>query len=238
MNRPAKDPTEAKDAPRPGPPRLGSDSIRMRVRCIGSGQVRRGLGPTGWCQRSRDRILTVLLGLLSAAPVAAEGTTETTTLPDPPARKAAPRVGPASFTPSWDLDGFYLWLGPSGAASHIDATWDSTIGADLAFVRVREHAPLGVIGAALGGSRWTERGGGRIWLDALAGTRVLGRMVGVSAGPILELSDLAHPRVGVSGGLWLFAGITPFVRAGTVHELGTFGEIGIHVALPVYRSGR
>ena len=115
------------------------------------------------------------------------------------------------------------------------ADWDSTIGADLAVVRVREGAPLGVIGGSLGASRWTERGGGRIWLDAIAGTRVFGRMVGVSGGPILELSDLAHPRLGGSLGVWAFVGITPFARIGTARELGTFGEIGVHIALPVYR---
>jgi hypothetical protein len=60
-------------------------------------------------------------------------------------------------------------------------------------------------------------------------------MVGGSAGPILELSDFAHPRIGASVGVWAFIGITPFARIGTVRELGTFGEIGVHIALPVWR---
>jgi len=137
--------------------------------------------------------------------------------------------------PSWNLDGLYLWLGPSGAASRIDAEWDSTIGADLGLVRVRERELLGAVGVSLGASRWTVRGGGRIWLDGLAGTR-LGRMVGVSAGPILELSELAHPRLGGSVGLWAFLGVTPFVRAGTVSQLGGFIEVGVHIALPVMRQ--
>jgi hypothetical protein len=157
------------------------------------------------------------------------------TIPDPPPRQNAPVVGPAGLPPSWDLDGIYLWLGPTGAASHVDATWDSTIGADATVIRVREHRGLGAIGGSLGASRWTERGGGRIWLDALVGTRIFGRMAGVSAGPILELSDLAHPRIGASAGVWTFAGITPFARIGAVQELGMFGEIGVHIALPVYR---
>jgi hypothetical protein len=136
--------------------------------------------------------------------------------------------------PSWDLDGLYLWLGPTGAASRIDAQWDSTIGASLSIVRVREAEPLGAIGTSLGASRWTERGGGRVWLDAIVGTR-LGRMVGVTAGPILELSELARPRVGASVGAWAFVGVTPFVRLGTVQDLGGFVEIGVHIALPVIR---
>jgi hypothetical protein len=154
--------------------------------------------------------------------------------PDPPPRRAPAASPPVSATPSWDLDGFYIWLGPSGAASRIDADWDSTIGADATFVRVRERNVLGVIGASVGASRWTVRGGGRIWLDGLAGTRIW-KMVGISAGPILELNELVHPKLGGSVGLWTFVGVTPFVRAGAVQDLGGFVEIGVHIALPVIR---
>jgi hypothetical protein len=144
-------------------------------------------------------------------------------------------VPPASFSPSWDLDGTYLWLGPIGAASRIDARWDSTFGADAALVVVREREPISVAGVDLGASRWTARGGGRVWVDGLIGTHLAGRMVGASLGPIVELSDLAHPRLGASLGVWGFAGITPFARVGGVAEMGIFAEIGIHIALPVLR---
>jgi hypothetical protein len=140
-----------------------------------------------------------------------------------------------TFRPSWDLDVTYLWLGPVGAASFIDATWDSTFGAEAAVVVVHERAPLGLIGGTLGASRWTERGGGRVWVDGLAGTRLLGHMIGASLGPILELSELAHPRLGASIGAWGFAGITPFARVGVVSNLGMFVELGVHIALPVLR---
>jgi hypothetical protein len=128
----------------------------------------------------------------------------------------------------------YLWLGPTGAASRIDAEWDSTVGADATVIRIRERDAIGVIGGTLGASRWTVRGGGRIWLDALIGTRI-GKMVGVSAGPIVELNDLVHPRYGGSVGVWAFVGVTPFVRTGLVQDLGGFVEIGVHIALPVIR---
>ena len=154
--------------------------------------------------------------------------------PDPPARRAPPAVPPPEFAPSSDLDGLYLWLGPSGAASRIESDWDSTVGADLTVIRVREGQWLGAIGGSLGASRWTVRDGGRIWLDGLIGTR-LGRMMGLSAGPILELGELAHPRLGGSVGIWAFLGVTPYVRAGTVSEMGGFVEIGVHIALPVLR---
>jgi hypothetical protein len=144
-------------------------------------------------------------------------------------------VAAPGFRPSWDLDGTYVWLGPTGAASHIDGSWDSTFGAHLAILRVRERSPLGVFGASAGGSLWTERGGGRVWLDGVVGTRLGSRMVGATLGPILELGELNHPRVGGSVGMWAFLGVTPFVRAGVVQELGGFAEIGVHIALPVLR---
>lgn len=167
---------------------------------------------------------------------AASGPTFTPTKidPDPPPRQTPPGAPAAAAAPSWDLDGLYFWLGPTGAASRIDAQWDSTFGADASVIYVREQAAIGAIGATLGASRWTVRGGGRIWLDGLMGTR-MGRMVGASAGPILELSELSHPRVGGSVGLWAFVGVTPFVRAGIVSGLGNFVEIGVHIALPVIR---
>jgi hypothetical protein len=166
-----------------------------------------------------------------------EGFAPTQVDPDPPARVTPPSPVPTENGPTWDLDGLYLWLGPTGAGSHVDGMWDSTIGGDLAVVRIREREALGAIGASVGASRWTERGGGRIWLDALAGTR-LGRMVGVSAGPIVELDDLHHPRLGASVGLWAFLGVTPYARVGTVEDLGAFAEIGVHIALPVRRWRR
>ena len=155
-------------------------------------------------------------------------------VPDPPERERPPTAGPGNFRPSWDLDGWYLWLGPTGAASHIEGEWDSTFGGHLALVRVRERDRLGTVGAVLGATLWTERGGGRLWLDGIAGTRIL-RMVGVTAGPMVELSALAHPRFGGSVGVWAFLGVTPFVRIGAVEDLGAFAEIGVHLALPVVR---
>jgi hypothetical protein len=144
-------------------------------------------------------------------------------------------VPPVRLQPTWDLDGTYLWLGPLGAASRIDARWDSTFGGDAAVVVVRERARLALIGGDLGASRWTARGGGRVWVDGLFGTYLLGHLTGISLGPIIEFSDVAHPRPGGSFGVWGFAGVTPFARVGSVANLGMFAEVGVHIALPVLR---
>jgi hypothetical protein len=227
------DPEQANYEPAEPPARLVTDSTRMAARNGRPRPVHLGFAPLRWCRLAHLKKLTVITCLLVSGGGAKAD--PTTTTPDPPARKAIPRVGPGGFAPSWDLDGFYLWLGPSVAASHVDTEWDSTVGGDAAVIRVRERSPIGALGGSLGGSRWTVRGGGRIWLDALVGNRVLGRMAGVSAGPIIELSDFSHPRIGGSIGVWAFLGITPFARLGTVQDLGMFGEVGIHIALPVFK---
>jgi hypothetical protein len=157
----------------------------------------------------------------------------TQTTPDVPPL-APPAPGPV-FRVSSDLDGTYVWLGPSGAASWVDSQWDTTFGVDASVVRVREHEAVATIGGSLGASRWTVRGGGRVWADALVGTSIADHVVGFSIGPILELSDIERPRVGGSVGIWSFVGVTPFARVGVVESLGTFAEIGLHIALPVFR---
>ena len=169
------------------------------------------------------------LGVTSAA------ADPTTTIPDPPPRSTPPTVAPGGFRPSWDLDGIYLWLGPTVAASRIEGGWDSIVGGDLSVLRVREHETLATIGGSAGAAVWTERGGGRIWADMVVGTRIGGWMVGTTAGPLVELSDVSHPRVGGSVGVFGFVGVTPFARVGYVDKLGGFAEIGVHLALPVLR---
>ena len=183
------------------------------------------------------RVVLVAIGLFVGAGRAAraDNYVPTQTDPDAPARTSQPSVPPAHFRPTWDLDGLYLWLGPSGAGGYLDKQWDSTFGGDFSLIRVREHDLLGAIGADLGASRWTTRDAGLVWVDGLVGTRVLGHMVGASLGPLVELSSIEHPRGGVSAGLWAFVGVTPYVRAGVVDGSGSFVEVGVHIALPIWR---
>lgn len=197
----------------------------------GTGHLASALSAT-----SRTAAATVpVVGLAWIAASVATWVAPGLAIAEPPRPPPAITVPPAQFAPSWDLDGTYLWLGPLGAASHIDARWDSTFGAEAALVIVRERAPLSLGGIDLGASRWSARGGGRVWVDGVAGTHLLGHMMGLSLGPIVELSDLAHPRPGASIGVWGFTGIAPFARIGAVAQLGMFMEFGVHIALPVLR---
>lgn len=202
----------------------------MCTRYVAVKPIHWGIRPQGLCLRFVRVIPCLLIVIRTAAadPIVA-------TVPDAPAGSQPVVVPPGTFRPSWDLDGLYLWLGPIGAASYIDARWDSTFGGEAAVAVVHEREALALVGVNLGASRWTERGGGRVWVDGLAGTHMLDRMMGISLGPILELPELAHPRVGASIGIWGFAGITPFARIGTVSDLGMFAELGVHIALPVLR---
>jgi len=201
----------------------------MRFKIVASTTLRRGFRTPP--RASRCTVFATIYALLCSVALADSVAIN----PDPPARSKPPSVGPAHFRSEADTNGIYLWLAPVGAMTHADGAWDSTFGGDLAIVRIREREPLSVIGFDTGAALWTERGGGRIWFDVVAGTKLLGKNVGLTAGPILELGDLQHPRKGASIGAWAFLGITPFARVGSVEELGTFVDVGIHIALPVYR---
>lgn len=135
-----------------------------------------------------------------------------------------------------DLDGTYLWLGPSGAAAWIEDGWYSSWGAGVQLVRVRERARVGVVGGWLSGVHYAGRDGGRVALEAVIGTRrVLGPMLGLGLGPVLELGDRHHPWAGAQGTAWLYAGISPYLRVGAVVNAGSYVELGVQVSLPARR---
>jgi hypothetical protein len=184
--------------------------------------------PTGTA--SADRLFD------AAAPAFALGAIPPTPTDIPP-RSGPPVMSPTSgFRMSSDLDGLYVWLGPTGDATRADASWDTAFGGELAITHIHEAATLAAIGGSFGITKFTAHDGGRLWLDAVAGTRALGHtMVGLTAGPVMEVSDIEHPRLGASVGAWAFVGVTPYVRAGVVDENGRFIEIGLHAVLPVFR---
>lgn len=164
-----------------------------------------------------------LLVALASGPTSARAD-ETAATPAPRLRSAA------------DLDGLYVWLGPAGAAARVEGAWLSSWGGGLQVLRVRERADLGVVGGWLSATHYAGRDGGRVALEGVVGTRRwLGPMVGLGAGPLVELGDLHHPRLGAQVSAWVFAGITPYVRAGWVDEAGGLVELGVQLSLPVRR---
>ena len=90
--------------------------------------------------------------------------------------------------------------------------------------------------AAAGAAAYSERDGGRAWLQLAAGTRRLGGvLVGVAAGPVLELSETRHARWGGQGSLWLFAGATPYVQVTSIADGELAVDLGLRIPLPAIR---
>jgi len=143
-----------------------------------------------------------------------------------------PRALPASD----DLDGDKLFLGPVGGAVHIEGTWDSAVGGELTWLRIRERRLVSAAGVGFGYARYAARDGGRLWLEGVVGTRRLGGfLVGATAGPAMELGDVQHARVGATASAWVFVGVIPYVRAGVFDEAGGYLELGLALELPVWR---
>lgn len=159
---------------------------------------------------------------------------------DLPAAAADPTpgtpVGGPALRSTADLDGLQVWIGPTGAALAVDGGWDSAWGGGVQVLRIRERAAVGAVGVWIGGVHYAARDGGRVWIDGVIGTRRLGgRMVGLAAGPALELGETRHPRAGAAMTLWMFAGVTPYARAGALADTGGFVELGVALSLPAWR---
>ncbi len=157
----------------PGPRTgLRSDSTSMRGANVDPRTIVRSLLTPG-----RAFLIAIGLSLDGGQASHADNFVPTQTDPDAPARTSQPSVPPAHFRPTWDLDGLYLWLGPSGAGGYLDKQWDSTFGGDFSLIRVREHDLLGAVGAASrapragrpatpawsGSTAWSERGCSATW---------------------------------------------------------------------------
>jgi hypothetical protein len=141
-------------------------------------------------------------------------------------------VGYAEPPTPADLDGWYLTIGPVGAASRVADQWWSAFGLELSVVRVAEHALPAALGLAGGGVSYAGRRGGRLWLEAEIGVaRPL--PIGLGVGLAAEVDPVEPPRLGVEATLWAYGGLVPYVRVGTVKTTGTFVEAGAMIKVPV-----
>jgi hypothetical protein len=149
----------------------------------------------------------------------------------PAAADDAPRLRSTA-----DLDGIYLALGPAGGAVYTRSSWDSGFGGEISLVRVREQEFLGALGLGIGGIRFATEDRGRIWADVQLGSRrPLGLGAGLNAGVTAELDAVIPPRWGAQATLWVFLGVLPYVRVGTIQQSGLFVDLGVKIALPVLR---
>jgi hypothetical protein len=118
----------------------------------------------------------------------------------------------------------------------VEGTWDGGFGGELSLVRVNEHRRLAGLGISLGGLQYTERSGGRLWGDLFGSTRtVAGVMTGLSLGLAVEVDEVRRWRWGAQGTLWVYAGVIPYVRMGSLQRGGLFVDVGLKIPLPALR---
>jgi hypothetical protein len=130
----------------------------------------------------------------------------------------------------------FIALTVLGSAVRAEGEWDSGFGGEVAVGALRAGAALSAWAAAIDFVAYSERSGGRVTLEGALGTRwPTGVLVGLAGGPMIELDDLRRPRAGGQLSVWLFAGVVPYVRAGTVENSGFFVDLGLRIPLPVLR---
>ncbi len=135
-----------------------------------------------------------------------------------------------------DLDGLYVTLGPVGAATRVEGEWLSAVGGELSVVLVRERCLPAAVGVDVGGMSYAGRDGGRLWAEAeVAVGRPLPFGLGIGGGVAAEVDANRRPRWGWQGTLWVFAGIIPYFRVGSVEESAGFLEVGVMIKIPARR---
>ena len=144
---------------------------------------------------------------------------------------ASPESSSSSSAPS-----HFLAFSLLGSAIRAEGEWDSGFGGGITVGALRDCCALGAWAAAVGFLAFSERSGGRASAEVAVGTRwPTGVLVGLSGGPLLELDELRKPRAGGQISLWVFAGVVPYVRVGTVEKSGLFVDIGVGIHLPAGR---
>ncbi|MBI4511354.1 MAG: hypothetical protein HY698_17105 [Deltaproteobacteria bacterium] len=150
----------------------------------------------------------------------------------------APRLaqGGESLRSTSNLDGLYISAGPVLAGLHADGAWTSSVGVELSLVRVTERSVPAAMGLAAGGVGYTQRDGGRLWLEAeLAIAQALPFAVGLGLGGTVEADPVRPPRWGAQGTVWIMAGVIPYVRVGALPTTGLFVEAGVMLKVPAMR---
>ena len=110
----------------------------------------------------------------------------------------------------------------------------SLLGDELLLQEPVDGTALG--GLSFGGISYAGRDGGRLWLEAeVAFNRPLPFGIGLAGGVVAEVDPVAEPRLGLQGTLWVYAGVIPYLRVGTVDVSGEFVEVGLMIKIPAVR---
>jgi hypothetical protein len=168
-------------------------------------------------------VVTATLVVLTPRPGAGTGV----------ARAEEPKEQVAGHRRASDLDGTYLTAGPVAGAQAAQDTWNAAAGAELSLVRLREGTFPALLGVSVGGLVFDSVPGLRSWAEVELGVDALPVKFGVSAGFAAQFDRVIPPHFGAQATLWVFAGIVPYVRVGTLDELGSYFEVGVMIKIPV-----
>jgi hypothetical protein len=123
-----------------------------------------------------------------------------------------------------------------GSAVRVEGSWDDAWGGELGVGQMRGSEGLAAWAASVGLVGFTARSGGRLWGELSVGTRwPTGYLVGIGAGPAVELDRLRTPRWGGQVTVWAFAGVVPYVRVGALDPGGVYVDLGLRIAFPAVR---
>src|SRR5262249_46930021 len=121
----------------------------------------------------------------------------------PPARAAADEL-PSPL----DLDGWYVTLGPIGAAVDVAGQWVSAAGGELWGPPLAGARPPAVLGVCAGGVSYGARAGGRLWLEGEVGLeRPLPFAIGIGIGIAAEVATVGPTHLGAQATLWAIGGL-------------------------------
>ena len=143
-------------------------------------------------------------------------------------------AGKAVAASPGSLDGLHVTLGPAVAVVRSGDSFSTATGAEISLINVAERRLPGALGIAVGGLGFTDRAGGRLWLEGeFAITNPLPVAIGLGLGTTVEVDRVRPPRFGLQSTLWFFLGVIPYLRVGAVAETGIFWEVGAMVKLPI-----
>jgi hypothetical protein len=130
----------------------------------------------------------------------------------------------------------FIAVAAVGSAVRVDEVWDGAWGGEVGIGQMRPGPALAAWAGSVGLVGFSGRSGGRLWAELTVGTRwPTGALVGLGAGPAIELDQVRQPRYGGQVTVWAFAGVVPYARVGGLEPGGLFVDLGVRIAFPAIR---